>query len=154
KFNKFMTEALTYIEDGHLPKRKHVQYISHHLEGKAYDFYNNTVSSNPRRWKTTKFFTGLFDYCFPVDFRDNLRMKIRRCHQDNRTVKEYVFELTELLNMIGTLSKRDKVVKLWGGFNKSIQAKLWDKEDLSPEHSSWETVIRNAERCEISLAAG
>ncbi|EPQ49925.1 hypothetical protein GLOTRDRAFT_134456 [Gloeophyllum trabeum ATCC 11539] len=149
RFNKFMSEAIAYVEDGRLEKEKQVRYISRYLDGKAYDYYNIVSADGARDLE--KFLKGLFDYCFPVNFRDQLRAKLNRCYQDNRTVKEYIFELTELINMVGTYSKRERVVKLWKGLNKPIQAKLWEKE-LDPDSSSWAEVEKWANRFEVSLA--
>ncbi|KZT29437.1 hypothetical protein NEOLEDRAFT_1050393, partial [Neolentinus lepideus HHB14362 ss-1] len=135
-FNKFMTKAITYVEDGHLLKKRRVQYISHYMTGQAHDFYTRSVSLNLGQWKLDKFFAELFNHCFPIDFHRKQHQKLRKCHQGDRTVKEYVFELTKLYNMLGTESECNRVVKLWDGLNQTIQAELW-KKCLNPEVSSW-----------------
>ncbi|EPQ58519.1 hypothetical protein GLOTRDRAFT_91909 [Gloeophyllum trabeum ATCC 11539] len=149
RFNKFMAEAIAYVEDGRLEKSKHARYIAYFLEGKAYDYYHNTLAGSSL--DLDEFLKGLFDYCFPINFRDQLPTKLNRCYQDNRSVKEYIFELTELLSMIGTYSRQEKVVKLWKGLSKPIQAKLWEQE-LDPDFTPWKTVAQWAKRIEVSLA--
>ncbi|KZT28189.1 hypothetical protein NEOLEDRAFT_1044004, partial [Neolentinus lepideus HHB14362 ss-1] len=139
QFVKFMTEAIAYVEDGRLSSERRMQYIAHYLSGRALDFYTRSVSMNPTEWELDQFFSELFNYCFPIDFRRKMRQKLKRCFQNDRSVREYVFELTELYNMIGVDGERDKVVKLWDGLNKDIQAELW-RNKLNPETSSWEEV--------------
>jgi hypothetical protein len=39
---------------------------------------------------------GLCNHCFPVDFRSQLPLKLKRCQQGQRKVGEFVFELEEL----------------------------------------------------------
>ena len=48
-----------------------------------------------------------------------------------------------------TFWPRDKVIKLWNGFRRSIQAALWN-EKLNPEISSWRKILAAAEIIEIA----
>jgi hypothetical protein len=45
-----------------------------------------------------------------------MRAKLEKLTQThNQSVTEYVYELEELFNLIGNVSQRDQVVKLWHG---------------------------------------
>ena len=91
----------------------------------------------------------MFDYCFPLDFKTQLRLKLKHCYQNSHPVNEYIHELDELHMMIGITNKREKVLNLWNGLNKNIQEALWLQE-LNPEVSRWSTVVRVAQQIEIS----
>ena len=78
-----------------------------------------------------------------------IRRNLNRCHQNDKTVTEYVHELTELFNMIGDVSERDQVLKFWNGSRAVIQKGLW-RDNLNPEVSSWSSVVAQAEIIEIS----
>ena len=79
--------------------------IIYYLKGKAYDFYTQSVSLNPHEWTLKEFFVQLFNYCFSSDYRMELREKLRKCFQNNKTVSDYAFELKELFNMIGVVDE-------------------------------------------------
>ena len=123
--------------------------LSYHLIGKAYDFYTQKVSSNEEDWTLREFYDELFNYCFPVDYRMQLRKELARCHQKDKSVSEYTHELHELFNMIGNIPERDRVLKFWNGSRPIIQKGLW-RDNLNPETSSWDKVTAQAEIIEIS----
>ncbi|KAF9499141.1 hypothetical protein BDN71DRAFT_1384384, partial [Pleurotus eryngii] len=75
-------------------------------------------------WTLDKFFTSLFDYCFPTNYISKQRKKLKNLYQNGKTVKEYVSELIELFTIIGEISERDKVNTLWFGLRSSIQQDL------------------------------
>src|SRR6266446_7924832 len=51
--------------------------------------------------------------------------------------------------MIGSVTKRERVLKFWKGIRLQIQKALW-RDGLNPEVSTWEEVIEQAEIIEIS----
>jgi len=84
-----------------------------------------------------------FNYCFPVNYHMEQRLKLKRCFQNDKKVSAYVHELEELYNMIGTIDKRKKVIKLWYGLQGALQKGLWT-DLLNPETSTWEEVADHA----------
>jgi hypothetical protein len=134
-FHKFVIQAKKYMADGRVPPKKQVYRLSDFLKGKAYEFYLMDVAYCPHEWTLTEYLRALFDFCFPVDYRSQLRLKLKKCRQGPRRVREFVFELKELSGMIGGINKRYLVNRLWYGCDKNIRAQLYLK-DLHPELSS------------------
>ncbi|KIN94698.1 hypothetical protein M404DRAFT_70769, partial [Pisolithus tinctorius Marx 270] len=91
---------------------------------KAHEFYVQEVSGDPYRWRLSDFFTELFNYCFPIDFRMCQREKLQSCYQNSKTVKNYLYELNEIWNMIGETNERTKVHKFWSGLCRELQRDL------------------------------
>jgi len=116
-------EGEAYLRDGKVHKEQKIRILAHHLDGKAYDFYmQNIMLDDPHNWNLHKFFTGLFNYCFPIDYRQQMRMKLEDlCQGSNQTDLEYVHELHELFNMVGAMSTEAKVLKLWYTLRPKIQ---------------------------------
>ena len=80
------------------------------------------VSDDPVNWDLHKFFTELFNYCFPIDYRQQMRIKMENmCQEHNQSVSEYVHELQEVFNMVGALTPELKVIKLWYSLKPGIQ---------------------------------
>ena len=127
-----MIGGSAYLEAGKVGKRDQVFILSRYLTGKVYEFYLREVSDKLYQWTMADFFRELFNSCFPIDFRIKQREKLRRIYQNDRTVREFVSELHELWNLIGDVSKREQVMKLWFGFNSYLQAELW-RDKLNPE---------------------
>jgi hypothetical protein len=136
-FHRFVKESEAYLKDGKVKSRRQVFLLSYHLTGKAYDFYTQRVSLNEEAWTLREFYSELFNYCFPVDYRMQLRRNLARCHQNDKSVAEYTHELQELFNMIGDIPERDRVLKFWNSSRPVIQKGLW-RDNLNPETSTWD----------------
>lgn len=104
---------------------------------------------NEEEWSLPQFYTELFNYCFPIDYHMQMRQSLARCHQNDKTVAEYTYELQGLFNMIGDVPEQDRVIKFWNGTQPLIQKGLWH-DNLHPEISTWDEVINQAEIIEIS----
>ena len=148
-YHRFVRESETYIRDRKVKGQHRIFLLSHYLTDKAYDFYTQKVANNEADWTLSRFYDELFNFCFPIDYRMQIRRYLNRCHQNDKTVTEYVHELTELFNMIGDVSERDQVLKFWNGSRTVIQKGLW-RDNLNPEVSSWSSVVAQAEIIEIS----
>ncbi|KIO00006.1 hypothetical protein M404DRAFT_153540, partial [Pisolithus tinctorius Marx 270] len=107
---------------------------------KAHEFYVHEVSGDPYKWRLSDFFTELFNYCFPIDFQMRQREKLQSCYQNSKTVKNYLYELNEIWNMIREMNECTKVHKFWSGLCRELQHDLW-KEKLNPEISTLKKVI-------------
>ncbi|KAJ3899345.1 hypothetical protein F5879DRAFT_811069, partial [Lentinula edodes] len=136
---KFVTEGTAYVRDGRVPKNRRVLKLSKYLTGKAYQFYLTTVANSPFDWRLKKFFTELYNYCFPLTFRMDQRKKLKRCFQNGKPVRDHLSELNEFFNTIGMIDEREKVHKLWSSLDKKIQKGLWS-EKLNPEFSSYKEI--------------
>lgn len=123
-FPKFMAESMEYLDDYAVPARQQAQKIARFLKGDAYKFYPNSVAQQPRRWSLERLFEGLFDYCFPVDFRLQMRERLKRSTQGKRSVRAYVHELESLFMVVGGVSERDRVDRLWYGLSPYLQKQL------------------------------
>jgi len=140
---------MAYIEDNRIRAKRHAFALSYFLDGKAYDFYIQKVSRNEEEWTLDEFYTELFNFCFPLNYRMQMCKKLDRAYQNDKSVSEYAHELEELFNMIGSIDEREQVVKFWKGCTPIIQRALW-RDGLNPDISSWDEVTCKAEIIEIS----
>ncbi|KAF8834527.1 hypothetical protein BDN67DRAFT_985260 [Paxillus ammoniavirescens] len=85
----------------------------------------------------------------PEDLLGGVCEKLKWAFQNERTIRDYVSELNELWNLIGDISERDKVMKLWFSLNGYIQLDLW-RDKLHLEESSLSAVVNAAEVIEIA----
>ena len=149
-FHRFMKESINYLEDAKVKRKRYAYTLSRYLTGRAYNYYTQKVALTEEKWSLDEFFQGMFNYCFPANYRTKLRAKLDKLSQNaNQTVTEFIYELEELCNLIGEVSERDRVIRLWNGLRSELQRALW-RDKLSPETSSWEAVVAQAETIEIS----
>lgn len=147
KVNRFMQDCESYLEVLDDDPVRDVYNISRFLDGAARDFYDVVVSGNYEDWTLGTFFREMFDYCFPIDFREKIRKEIENCRQGGRRVKVFTHELENLYNVLGDESDRAKVVKLWKGLTLDITDMLsW--KGFSQEVHSWAIIAHEAELAE------
>ena len=153
KFYRFVTESQAYLKEGKVKPRAQIQKLAKHLTEKAQRFYTTEVIYDLAQWDTQKFFTELFNYCFPADFRLKQQKRLDSLRQGNWTVREFANELKLMFRTVGHIEKHEQVLKLWRGLNGPLQRALWI-ESLDPQLSSWDEVLETAERHERALNLG
>jgi len=139
-FHRFMMEGTAYVKDGNVPDEKQVFMIAHYLTGKGRTFYAEEVAIDPYSWRLRGFFRRLFNYCFPVNYRNMQHDKIAAFMQNSLTVREYLHKLNQMWNTIGERSDRLKVDKFWKGLRREFQHDLW-RDKLNPEVSTLKEVV-------------
>ncbi|KAF9471029.1 hypothetical protein BDN70DRAFT_763144, partial [Pholiota conissans] len=138
-FMRFVTEGTAYVKDGKVHKKRRVFVLSYYLTAKAYDFYTQKVANKFDQYNLRRFFDELFDYCFPLNYRAELRERLRDTNQHSRPVTAYIHEIEEIFNLLGTEDEQTRVIKLFDGFKPSIQSRLY-RDNLHPDSSSWNDV--------------
>jgi Retrotransposon gag protein len=148
-YHQFVTEGTDYVVSGRVHKRRRVFVLSYYLKGKAYNFYTQKIAMNVYDWDLKQFFKELFNYCFPINYRMKQRERLCKCFQNTKTVSEFIYELEEIINMIGLIDEQEKVIRLWDGLRPIIQKGLW-RDGYNPEVSTWEEIKHAAQVIEIS----
>ena len=148
-YHRFVKESMAYVEDNRIKAKRRAFALSYFLDGKAYDFYIQKASRNEEDWTLNEFYTELFNFCFPLNYRMQMHKKLDQAYQNEKSMSEYAHELEELFNMIGSIDEREQVVKFWKGCKPVIQKALW-RDGLNPDVSSWDEVTCKAEIIEIS----
>ena len=126
-YHRFIMEGEVYLRDGNVSSERQYRILAHFLKGKSYDFYMQKVApDDPDNWDLHKNFTELFNYCFPIDYRQQMRLKMEEMTQgNNQSVSEYIHELQEVVNMVGALTAESKIIKLWYSLRPHIQKTMW-----------------------------
>jgi len=100
-------------------------------------------------WSLKQFFEELFNYCFPINYRMEQRERLRKCYQNSKTVSEFIYEIEEIINMIGLIDEQEKVIHLWEGLRPVIKKGLW-RDGYNPEVSTWDQVKHATQVIELS----
>ncbi|KAF9259740.1 hypothetical protein L218DRAFT_818892, partial [Marasmius fiardii PR-910] len=121
---KYSRPSEQFVTAGKIPKKEHVYTIARYTSDLAKEFFLNKVAQNHEKWSLNKYFRGLFNYCFPIDFHSQQHERIKRCYQNEQRVAKYVNELKTLFKLVRTYSKRDRIIELWEGFDPQMRWEL------------------------------
>ncbi|RXW11783.1 hypothetical protein EST38_g14072, partial [Candolleomyces aberdarensis] len=152
-FHQFMVAVMMMCEDGDIPANRQVYRAGIFLKGKAGKWYAREVAHEPFRWKLSEFFEGLFDACFPVDFKERQREKLDNVRQGKRDIKEYLAYLNELFLATGVRSDREKARYFWKGLHEAVKGRL-KYDGISCESSSYQYIIKKAEHAVLAFKMG
>ncbi|TBU54578.1 hypothetical protein BD310DRAFT_980233 [Dichomitus squalens] len=81
EFDQWCYELDTWAEVNDVPDGFVVKTMMNYLGGKAAKFFMNHVAPERNKWSKQDVYDGLFDYCFPEDFKRVLRAKLERAYQ-------------------------------------------------------------------------
>jgi hypothetical protein len=135
---------------GRVPEDQQVYFVSYYLDGKALDFYHQVVAKDDEDWNLKRFFTELFEFCFPIDLQNTQRKRLNRCFQGAKEVAVHVAEWSQIYSTIRLEETQEKVGKLFNSFTVAVQSEIYRKE-IDPEVATWDEVVKAAEQAEILL---
>jgi hypothetical protein len=161
-FKKWVRDARLYLKYSGLNRSQSLDILGKYLEKRAYKYYDQEILTKKKKLKLSKFFSGLFDYIFPPDFRAQQRDHFDECCQRGRTVRDFLQNLRDLADTIGDLEDKDVVLAFWRRCESYLRVELTRDgysansisldalEELSIQfertHSLLEKEARNAEQ--------
>ncbi|KAF7371586.1 Transcription factor [Mycena venus] len=147
--NRWQLEVRDWAKYSYIRKNMIVSRLQKYLGGRALAWYMREVANNPKKWSLNRFFTALFNYCLPVEFRSIQRAKFNAFEQRGHPIGDYRIDLEELRNSVGgDITDRQLVVRFWEGADMEIRLK-WAEAGFDPEFSNideLETAGRNFQR--------
>ncbi|TEB26238.1 hypothetical protein FA13DRAFT_1713440 [Coprinellus micaceus] len=111
KFHRFVSGVMMYIEDTNTPKNRQVA-----------------------KWDLAKFFKGLFNACFPVDYKEKQHERLENIRQGKHELRVYMSYLNELFLTTGIRRERERA--RYNG--------------VSPESTSFDRMVLKAECAELA----
>ncbi|KAI0046835.1 hypothetical protein FA95DRAFT_1559694, partial [Auriscalpium vulgare] len=143
-YQRWVLEAKEWLKFSFVRRENRVARLHKYLGGRAYAFYSRDVARKPSRWTLSRFFTALFDHCFPTNFRTVQREKYLAYRQMGHPVRNYCRDLEDLADSVGRISKRDFVIRFWQGADLYLRIK-WAENGYDPEESSIGELERSAD---------
>ncbi|EUC60463.1 hypothetical protein RSOL_345410, partial [Rhizoctonia solani AG-3 Rhs1AP] len=92
KYDVFIFNYKLFVDDTKLSNGKAVLTMSRFLEDKAATYFMLNVAPRPERHTMQSVFVGLYEYCFPPDFKDKMRRKYNRKSAGSYIYAELVIE--------------------------------------------------------------
>ncbi|KAF8752795.1 hypothetical protein RHS01_07224 [Rhizoctonia solani] len=118
KYDMFIFNYKLYLSDTKLSDRKAVLTVSRFLEDKAATWYMMNVAPDPEAYTMETIYVGLYEYCFPPDFKEEVRRQYNQKRQ-------------------GDLSQH--VLRIWEGAAQYIKVE-WALKYMQPETTDLDTL--------------
>ncbi|KAJ7764173.1 hypothetical protein DFH07DRAFT_1016808 [Mycena maculata] len=151
-FDHWTYEVDTWIKLCGLTDKLAMLCIGNFMSGTASKFFMNFVVNEPKKWTVKKVYTGLFDFCFPVDFKLSLRKRLLNAYQGKKTVRKFDRDIRMLAKRFPDVTERQLVQIFWDGAEQYIRAK-WLDRGMSPEDTTLDKLSKWATRFEKSKEA-
>ncbi|KAF8761936.1 hypothetical protein RHS01_00156 [Rhizoctonia solani] len=132
-----------YVSDTRLSDSKAVLTVSRFLDDKAASWYMLNVAPDPGSYSMELIYVGLYDYCFPPDFKDDMRKLYNEKKQGDSGVQDYFAELARLRRRLREVTDHQHVLRVWDGAAQYIKVG-WALKGMRPEATTCETLRETA----------
>ncbi|EPS99935.1 hypothetical protein FOMPIDRAFT_1050268 [Fomitopsis schrenkii] len=107
-FDHWVYEIETWRELHNLDDRVSLKIVVNFMSDRASSFFMQHVAMDQRSWNMQLLYKGLFDYCFPPDYKERLRQRLQSSKQGkNQKEKGCSPERTPLDKMVKYAKRRE-----------------------------------------------
>ncbi|KZV86457.1 hypothetical protein EXIGLDRAFT_752800 [Exidia glandulosa HHB12029] len=117
------------------------------LLGKAGAWYTRHVAMEFKAWKVEEVYQQLYETCFPISFREDLRNKLMSATQHGRPVKDFAKDLENLAIRYDDVDPLTIRRIFWDGVDDFVRL-YWIDKGLSLEFTEIQTLVYYAYRVE------
>jgi hypothetical protein len=148
-FDKWTYEVNNWVRLGKYRDVTALRLLVSYVSGEAGEFFMNFVANNERSWTINTMYEALFDYCFPMDFKDRLRARLTHSIQGKRRIRDFVRDVERLAARFPDVNERAVIQTVWNGMRQSIRLRLieWG---ISAENTPLARIVRKAMDIEAS----
>jgi len=151
-FDRWALEVKTWIRLTRLTGEIAITILVKYVAGKAGTYYMKFVAGKEKDWTITMLFEGLFGYCFPKNFKSDLRRKLMSATQGKSEVIDFYKDIKIMADQFPDVNERSKIEIFWWGMHQSIRAEVL-RLGANPERTSLEDIAKCAVTAEESLNA-
>jgi len=151
-FDRWALEVKTWVRLTQLSEEVAITLLNKYVTGKASTYYMKFVAGKEKEWSITLIFEGLFGYCFPKNFKSDLRRKLMSATQGKSEVIDFYKDIEIMADHFPDVNERSKIEIFWWGMNQAIRAEAI-KMGAHQERSSFEEIAKCAILAEESLNA-
>ncbi|QRW21937.1 hypothetical protein RhiXN_09524 [Rhizoctonia solani] len=89
KYNMFILNYKLYLSDTKLSNCNAILTMSQFLEDKVATWYMMNVAPDPEVYTMETIYIGLYEYCFPPDFKEEVQCQYNQKQQGDLSVQDY-----------------------------------------------------------------
>ncbi|KAJ7208904.1 hypothetical protein GGX14DRAFT_566600 [Mycena pura] len=146
-FDHWTYEVDTWAELHGIDDAMTVKLMVNFMGGKASRFFMKHIALRRKNWTVKLVYEGLFDYCFPANFKLQLRERLMSAKQRGSKVRDFMRDIESLSVRFPDITERQLKQIFWLGIHQSLRFHLIGK-GLDPERSSLKKLAKYATRQE------
>jgi hypothetical protein len=125
-------EVDTWRDWNRISDKMVVKILVNFMSGKASQFFMKHIALRQNDWTVKSVYEGLFNYCFPPDFKLQLRDQLTSARQGKSDIRDFQRDLETLAARFPDVTERQLAQIFWNGLNQCLRMHLIEK-GLSPE---------------------
>ncbi|KAF9234435.1 hypothetical protein BU15DRAFT_65736 [Melanogaster broomeanus] len=150
-FDQWVYQVDTWCELSGLDEKVTIKLIGNFLSDLPSQFFMKHVALRQNDWTKAKIYEALFDYCFPPDFKMQLRRKLTMAKQGRDTkLRDFVRDLESLCVRFPEVSSSQLVQIFWDGMLPYLRVYLLE-QGMKPDRSTLLEMVEIATRKEEAV---
>ena len=124
--------------------------LNKYVSGKVSIFYMKYVVGKEKCWTLTTIFEGLFEYCFPTDFKLVLQRRLMSATQGKLQISDFIRDVEIMADHFPDVNERSIIDIFWWGMNQQICTRVVEM-GINPECSSLSKMVKYATQVEDGM---
>lgn len=146
-FEAWMGKWESWCKSNGLKKEARIETMRYALLGKASAWFTRHVALEVKGWTLRAVYRQLYENCFPVSFREDLRNKLMTATQHGRPIKDFAKDLENLGLRYDDIDPLTIRRIFWEGVDDYVKL-YWIDKGLSLEYTDIDTLVYYAYRVE------
>ncbi|KAJ7917253.1 hypothetical protein B0H13DRAFT_2322505 [Mycena leptocephala] len=146
-FDHWTYETDTWAEWNGISDTMTVKIMVNFMGGKASRFFMKHVAMRQKEWTVKSVYEGLFNYCFPPDFKLQLRERLMAATQGTSKVRDFMRDIEALAIRFPDVTERQLKQIFWRGIHQDLRLHLIGK-GLDPERNTLKKLSKYTARQE------
>ncbi|KAG8756428.1 hypothetical protein FRC11_005314 [Ceratobasidium sp. 423] len=143
KLDLFIFNYDLFVDDTKLSDAKVVLTVSCFLDDKAATWYMLNVMPNPGEYTMEMVYVGLYKYCFPPNFKEEMHRQYNKKKQGDSSVQDYFAELAKLRQHLHEITNHQHMLRAWDGMAQYIRVG-WALKGIQAETTTIDTLCNAA----------
>jgi hypothetical protein len=148
-FDQWTYEVDTWRNWNGISDKMVIKILVNFMSGEASKFFMKHVVLHQKDWTLKSIYEALFNYCFPLDFKLQLREQLTGAKQGKNDVRDFQRDLETLAVRFPDVTEWQIRQIFWSGIRGYLCLHLIEK-GLNPERSSIQKLVKYASRHEAA----
>ncbi|KAJ3474054.1 hypothetical protein NLI96_g12674 [Meripilus lineatus] len=146
-FDQWVYEVDNWQKLNGLTDKYALRLVKGFMAGPAAKFFMKHVATDIRHWTMKLLYDALFNYCFPLDFKEELRENLENATQGTAKIRDFVRDLETLAERFEDVTDIQIVKIFWKGMHQYLRLYLI-KKGYTPETTKLSKLVKHASRRE------
>ncbi|KAJ3474431.1 hypothetical protein NLI96_g12462 [Meripilus lineatus] len=146
-FDQWIYEVDNWQELNGLTDKYALRLVKGFMSGPAAKFFMKHVATDLKHWTMKLLYDALFNYCFPLDFKEELRENLENATQGTAKIRDFVRDLETLAERFEDVTDIQIVKIFWKGMHQYLRLYLI-KKGYTPETTKLSKLVKHASRRE------